>query len=81
MDNFAKSCKEAGIRTGLHSSKFDPSLLVLGDVQKRAAVNKETFANKQHVFCWSFSAQPCFRQKLSNINQKYKIGVHKKKTQ
>lgn len=37
MDNFAKSCTDAGIREGLKSIKFEPYLLVLGDIQKRVA--------------------------------------------
>ena len=38
MSNFAKSCKEAEIRAGLYNIKFEPSLPVLRDVQKRAGV-------------------------------------------
>lgn len=36
MGNSAKSCKEAEIRAGLYNIKFEPSLPVLRDVQKRA---------------------------------------------
>lgn len=79
MGNFAKSYKEAGIQADLYSIKFEPSPLVLGDVQKRAE-EKKTLANEQHVVCRSFSGKPCFRQKLSNTNQKYNLGVKKNKT-
>ena len=40
MSNFAKSCKEAKIRAGLYNIKFEPSLPVLRDVQKRAGVGE-----------------------------------------
>lgn len=38
MGNFAMSCKAAEIRAGLYNIKFEPSLPVLRDVQKRAGV-------------------------------------------
>lgn len=75
MSNFAKSCKEVGIRAGLYNIKFEPSLPVLGDVQKRVG-GKETLSTEQHVIHLSLAAQPCFRQNLSNINQKYNLGVY-----
>jgi len=40
VSNFAKSCKEAKIRAGLYNIKFEPSLPVLRDVQKRAGVGE-----------------------------------------
>lgn len=43
MGYFAKSCKEAGIRAGLYNIKFEPSLPVLEDVQKRAGETKDPF--------------------------------------
>lgn len=50
MSNFAKSCKEAEIRAGLYNIKFEPSLPVLRDVQKRAGVGGAGSAGEEDTF-------------------------------
>ena len=53
MSNFAKSCKEAEIRAGLYNIKFEPSLPVLRDVQKRAGVGGAGSAGEEDTFQWA----------------------------
>lgn len=78
MGNFAMSCKAAEIRAGLYNIKFEPSLPVLRDVQKRAGVGGR--CGGEDPFQWAtVSAQHCFRQNLSNTNQKHNLVVHKRK--
>lgn len=79
MGNFAKSCKEAGIKTGLYISSLSLLCLSWEMFRKEQKEGKQkTLANEQHVVRWSLSELPRFRQKLPNTNQKYNLDVHKK---
>lgn len=80
MGKFAKSCQEAGIRTGLYIGSLLSLYWEMFRKEQKEGKQK-TLANEQHVVWWSFPALPCFRQKLSNTNQKYKLDVHKKNSE